>query len=114
MFGLVVYGDGHYLVRRQREMGIRDSTDRDSISSKQNTLAGTKDVPGHDAAREASQATITTASQIQMPRLGLNTAPHGPYLSNANGTGPVPYTHPRAHETVLDLVCRLLLEKKKK
>ena len=29
-------------------------------------------------------------------------------------TGPVSYTHLRAHETVLDLVCRLLLEKKKK
>ena len=27
-------------------------------------------------------------------------------------TGPVSYTHLRAHETVLDLVCRLLLEKK--
>ena len=26
----------------------------------------------------------------------------------------VPYTHLRAHETVPDLVCRLLLEKKKK
>ncbi len=25
-----------------------------------------------------------------------------------------PYTHPRAHETVLELVCRPLLEKKKK
>ena len=28
--------------------------------------------------------------------------------------GTVSYTHLRAHETVLDLVCRLLLEKKKK
>mgnify|MGYP003381562336 CR=1 FL=1 len=28
-------------------------------------------------------------------------------------TGPVSYTHLRAHETVLDLVCRLLLEKQK-
>ena len=28
--------------------------------------------------------------------------------------GPVSYTHLRAHETVLDLVCRLLLEKKKR
>ena len=28
-------------------------------------------------------------------------------------TGSVSYTHLRAHETVLDLVCRLLLEKKK-
>ena len=30
------------------------------------------------------------------------------------GEIPVSYTHLRAHETVLDLVCRLLLEKKKK
>ena len=29
------------------------------------------------------------------------------------GPRPVSYTHLRAHETVLDLVCRLLLEKKK-
>ena len=28
------------------------------------------------------------------------------------GEEPVSYTHLRAHETVLDLVCRLLLEKK--
>ena len=27
-------------------------------------------------------------------------------------TGPVSYTHLRAHETVLDIVCRLLLETK--
>ena len=31
----------------------------------------------------------------------------------ARGLGAVSYTHLRAHETVLDLVCRLLLEKKK-
>ena len=30
-----------------------------------------------------------------------------------SGVTPVSYTHLRAHETVLDLVCRLLLEKKK-
>ena len=29
------------------------------------------------------------------------------------GSADVSYTHLRAHETVLDLVCRLLLEKKK-
>ena len=29
------------------------------------------------------------------------------------GLQPVSYTHLRAHETVLDLVCRLLLEKQK-
>ena len=32
----------------------------------------------------------------------------------AHGVDPVSYTHLRAQETVLDLVCRLLLEKKKK
>ena len=31
----------------------------------------------------------------------------------ADGVHAVSYTHLRAHETVLDLVCRLLLEKKK-
>ena len=31
----------------------------------------------------------------------------------ARGAMAVSYTHLRAHETVLDLVCRLLLEKKK-
>src|SRR5665811_2606045 len=31
----------------------------------------------------------------------------------AQGVGVISYTHLRAHETVLDLVCRLLLEKKK-
>eukprot|EP00656_Telonema_subtile_P004537 TRINITY_DN12073_c0_g1_i2.p1 TRINITY_DN12073_c0_g1~~TRINITY_DN12073_c0_g1_i2.p1 ORF type:complete len:205 (+),score=46.60 TRINITY_DN12073_c0_g1_i2:169-783(+) len=31
----------------------------------------------------------------------------------SSGQAPVSYTHLRAHETVLDLVCRLLLEKKK-
>ena len=36
------------------------------------------------------------------------------YLDMVNGVDAVSYTHLRAHETVLDLVCRLLLEKKKK
>ena len=34
-------------------------------------------------------------------------------LKVGNGFEAVSYTHLRAHETVLDLVCRLLLEKKK-
>ena len=36
-----------------------------------------------------------------------------PSVAVPDSTGPVSYTHLRAHETVLDLVCRLLLEKKK-
>ena len=34
-------------------------------------------------------------------------------LNEPESVIPVSYTHLRAHETVLDLVCRLLLEKKK-
>ena len=36
----------------------------------------------------------------------------GDWTRNAPRTESVSYTHLRAHETVLDLVCRLLLEKK--
>ena len=36
----------------------------------------------------------------------------GGYLGGLHPMGAVSYTHLRAHETVLDLVCRLLLEKK--
>ena len=35
------------------------------------------------------------------------------FFSSTNALKPVSYTHLRAHETVLDLVCRLLLEKQK-
>ena len=35
------------------------------------------------------------------------------WVKHKKGTETVSYTHLRAHETVLDLVCRLLLEKKK-
>ena len=37
-----------------------------------------------------------------------------PFFQEILYINPVSYTHLRAHETVLDLVCRLLLEKKKK
>ena len=57
-------------------------------------------------------------------RLGRALDPLGHYPPTTLTTGltdhfrlritPVSYTHLRAHETVLDLVCRLLLEKKKK
>src|SRR5678815_351643 len=36
------------------------------------------------------------------------------YAGVCTGAGPVSYTHLRAHETPEHLVCRLLLEKKKK
>ena len=48
---------------------------------------------------EASASQITREEQLR---------------EHMEGFTPVSYTHLRAHETVLDLVCRLLLEKKKK
>ena len=45
----------------------------------------------------------------------MGTGTTGPVsmFSGSLSPGAVSYTHLRAHETVLDLVCRLLLEKKK-
>ena len=48
--------------------------------------------------------------QVVLPLFGSDDSLAG-YVE---GVSPVSYTHLRAHETVLDLVCRLLLEKKKK
>ena len=46
-------------------------------------------------------------------RASLSSASPFPFFINSvDGDTPVSYTHLRAHETVLDLVCRLLLEKK--
>ena len=50
--------------------------------------------------------------------MNLNCALTGDHIRAARARGlesceSVSYTHLRAHETVLDLVCRLLLEKKK-
>ena len=42
----------------------------------------------------------------------LNNGAQGYILKNTGRAEPVSYTHLRAHETVLDLVCGLLLEKK--
>ena len=43
---------------------------------------------------------------------GGRPAIEGPALESLARSYPVSYTHLRAHETVLDLVCRLLLEQK--
>ena len=58
------------------------------------------DVAFHDAAENVDQDALHL-------RIG------GDDLEGRRDLLPVSYTHLRAHETVLDLVCRLLLEKKK-
>ena len=54
------------------------------------------------ASREQRRPAVEVAGGFALGKLGITAAPT-----------PVSYTHLRAHETVLDLVCRLLLEKKK-
>ena len=48
-----------------------------------------------------------------MTLLDKNALVSKPIIPDKRSIGSVSYTHLRAHETVLDLVCRLLLEKKK-
>eukprot|EP00825_Cyclidium_porcatum_P034313 TRINITY_DN36115_c0_g1_i1.p2 TRINITY_DN36115_c0_g1~~TRINITY_DN36115_c0_g1_i1.p2 ORF type:complete len:240 (+),score=3.04 TRINITY_DN36115_c0_g1_i1:151-870(+) len=49
-----------------------------------------------------------------MPTLTANVSPVANYTYDSQYSASVSYTHLRAHETRHDLVCRLLLEKKKK
>src|SRR5664280_3371821 len=60
----------------------------------------------------------TPVNLLTMDGLHFLVAPRGEtqWVRNLRASGggePVSYTHLRAHETVLDLVCRLLLEKTK-
>src|SRR5665811_2169335 len=67
-------------------------------------------VAGHKVGLESVRAVVKTCSEFGIPYLTLYA------FSSENWRRPtseaVSYTHLRAHETVLDLVCRLLLEKK--
>ena len=63
--------------------------------------------PRHSA---SGSSTVAPGPTAHRPTARSN-ASTGPCWRN--GPTPVSYTHLRAHETVLDLVCRLLLEKKK-
>ena len=79
------------------------------------------------ARRDELRSSLAVAPQTNEPArtlallIGVSDAVHRSGLNRvrllepgaSGGLGPVSYTHLRAHETVLDLVCRLLLEKKK-
>ena len=89
---------------------------------------GIKDVPmfkGYNPILSVRMVNdVPTVSMIDITSESLSAYPGGKIgrnlLSNylpgrmLNHAAPVSYTHLRAHETVLDLVCRLLHEKKKK
>ena len=69
----------------------------DGVSGKRNNLFG----------KNAEDLTIPLPIGTVVSTL------EGKVLFEVTDTSSVSYTHLRAHETVLDLVCRLLLEKKK-
>ena len=58
---------------------------------------------------------LSVIAQYLLPKRWLTELAGSFARKQAGGTttAAVSYTHLRAHETVLDLVCRLLLEKKK-
>ena len=70
--------------------------------------------------RSSAASDVYKRQQLQqLPRQGVGAARRAERGGGDGGQsglercgGPVSYTHLRAHETVLDLVCRLLLEKK--
>ena len=68
------------------------------------------------AASDVYKRQVQEGADMQ-ERPGVQEQPGVPLPAIRVGQGfdihPVSYTHLRAHETVLDLVCRLLLEKKK-
>ena len=59
-----------------------------------------------------ADATLEGAPPTAVVRATLDAVFHILDDQQLKGPGPVSYTHLRAHETVLDLVCSLLLEKK--
>ena len=70
------------------------------------TYYGAEKVVPHYNVMGVAKAALEASTRYLAADLG----PEGIRV-NAISAGPVSYTHLRAHETVLDLVCRLLLEK---
>eukprot|EP00657_Telonema_sp_P-1_P005400 TRINITY_DN2272_c0_g1_i2.p1 TRINITY_DN2272_c0_g1~~TRINITY_DN2272_c0_g1_i2.p1 ORF type:complete len:153 (+),score=33.64 TRINITY_DN2272_c0_g1_i2:44-502(+) len=83
---------------------------RDSTSPSSNTI--THLAPWPCPRESAARSNRSPPPPRRYSSSPLKTSPL-PWKSSSTAR-PVSYTHLRAHETVLDLVCRLLLEKKKK
>ena len=69
----------------------------------------------HDGGRGWLRSALATGMVYSSPRSREGRMPSGAYspICRPLMSAPVSYTHLRAHQTVLDIVCRLLLEKKK-
>eukprot|EP00656_Telonema_subtile_P054270 TRINITY_DN8073_c0_g1_i2.p1 TRINITY_DN8073_c0_g1~~TRINITY_DN8073_c0_g1_i2.p1 ORF type:complete len:365 (+),score=58.50 TRINITY_DN8073_c0_g1_i2:126-1220(+) len=88
------------------EAPTHDPTTAPTEAPTETPTATPTETPTHDPTRAPTEAPteVPTEAPTEAPTQDPTTAP----------TEAVSYTHLRAHETVLDLVCRLLLEKKKK
>ena len=73
-----------------------------------------RDSPGAGHAVLADRKQTRSAGEAVYNAAAKNSYEQPSIQPEKDGMKPVSYTHLRAHETVLDLVCRLLLEKKKK
>ena len=60
-----------------------------------------------------SKVTVSPIGSTSIEPSSITIAQEHAGISKVSVAVPVSYTHLRAHETVLDIVCRLLLEKKK-
>ena len=71
-----------------------------------------KNQPLIEFLKKQKKSIIINANNWEEDALGSGWSWNDYNESYMNERSPVSYTHLRAHETVLDLVCRLLLEKK--
>ena len=79
-----------------------------AVEQQQRELARSQEVLNEFLHKEFSRE----FTEFQHWRAPLNIQSQAPSVVRSPLADPVSYTHLRAHETVLDLVCRLLLEKK--
>ena len=78
-----------------------------------NTITGLLFINKADNQDIQTFTTIDGLSESKIQRIIYNEDAQMLFIYYVDGSiDPVSYTHLRAHETVLDLVCRLLLEKK--
>src|SRR5665811_1543184 len=83
------------------------------------TIVGLPDKSINEARDRVKASIINSGFKFPLKKIIINLSPtdlrkEGSLYDLPIALATVSYTHLRAHETVLDLVCRLLLEKKKK
>jgi len=107
--------DGNTVVLSSLQDGVNDAdSDPTNEIETWSTLQGIPaDIADGDDTADADADPSNEIQALSLNGATLNLSNGGGNV-DLSGIGAVSYTHLRAHETVLDLVCRLLLEKKKK